>query len=84
VIIECLLVLSQPSIVRLLERGYAPWFQWISAVRPNPMIIRQKIIVLFVEASGMKSKCIMDTPQMTKRVIDNQEVVGQDDCLKLN
>jgi hypothetical protein len=84
VIIECLLVLCQPSIARPLERGDTPWFQWVSTVCPNPMTIRQKISVLVIEASGSESKCIMDTPGMTKRVINNQEVMGQDDCLELN
>jgi hypothetical protein len=84
VIIKCLLVLCQPSITRLLERGNTPWFQWIGTICPNPMTIRQKISMLFIEASRSKSKCIMDTPRMTKRVVDNQEVVGQNDCLELN
>jgi hypothetical protein len=76
VIIKCLLVLRQPSIARLLERGNTPWFQWISTVRPNPMTIRQKISVLVIEASGSKSECVMDTPRMTERIINDQEVVG--------
>jgi hypothetical protein len=69
-IIECLLVLCQPSIARLLERGNAPWLQWISTVRPNPMTIRQKVSMLFIQASRSKSECIMDTPRMAKRIIN--------------
>jgi hypothetical protein len=56
----------------------------IGTVRPNPMTIRQKISMFVIEASGMKSKWVMDTPGMTKRVINDQEVVGQGDCLELN
>jgi hypothetical protein len=46
--------------------------------------IRKKGIMLFIEASGSKSECVMDTPRMSKRIIHNQEVVGHNDCLELN
>jgi hypothetical protein len=84
VVIECLLVFCQPSIAGFLERGNTPWLQWICTICPNPVTIRKKGIMLFIEASGLESECVVDTPGMSKRIIHNQEVVGHNDRLELN
>jgi hypothetical protein len=84
VVIKCPLVPSQSSVTRLLERGDTPWLQWICTVGPNPVTIWEKVGMLFIEASGFKRICIVDTPRLTKRIVYNHEVMGHDDGLELN
>jgi hypothetical protein len=84
VIIKCPLVLCQSSIARLLERGNTPWLQWICTVCPYLVTIWEKVGMLFIEASGSKSICIMDTPRLTKRRVHNHKVMWHNNCLELN
>jgi hypothetical protein len=81
-IIKCPLICCQTTITGLLERGNTPGVQWISTVRPDPVISWQKGVMLLIDTSGSECICIVDASGVTERIIDYEKVVGHNDCLE--